>query len=85
MLKKLLCRKGLVGIDDAFFYCLGAMLIAAFVLTPSHRIRAAVEKCEFQGDTACQAQVDAMSTVEVDDYIQDTVDNPGIPEWDRQK
>ena len=83
MFKKLQNKRGLFGLDDWFVIGAIATIVAAVILTPKHRVREAIKRCEVNGGISCKATVDAMSVAQVKEYIRDTVANPQPAEWKR--
>ena len=69
----MLNKKGLIWIQWMMCGTFASMVVASVFLTPSHRIRKAVEKCEateyFTVD--CESSIAGMSKAEVLDYIRD--------------
>ena len=66
-------RKGEIILSYIFGAIAVCMVVAAFALTPSHRIRQANEFCVRDGGsiTYCEISVDNMGKEEILEYIKD--------------
>jgi hypothetical protein len=66
------------GFFDYFMGVVFCVAVAGAILTPSHRINRATEKCVFYGgeETICREKAKAMTPDERLAYIRDTVESP---------